>query len=421
MPDNGDEQPSSSRRRLLSGLATACGAAVAGCTTLPAFGQQVRFGSVDRPETGPPDYRDWIPTRDRSDQFDGFRTSVEYLEPGTRGRDLLGTPYGGTGVKPGMDHVGVDLSGFEWAAEARGSVVAKGTVETETVETALDGTGYDRYGSYGGYTVYERDDLQRVLAHGDEYVLFSGYIDEPMQFIEPIIDAGSGRQTRLHEAESRFEALTDSVRAPPWVRVRPGSVTVDGSEAVMEARSVDFGDSTVYPGRAFVFEESADVSEQDVRDSISEYPEALEANRVEVTVDGPVATAVAKLPPETFRELDNVALYDQPIITWGLAWEPGDSTAVLTHEAGDPVDAETLRVYLKDIAGTANDGTDGPQPPDPADEQFSDSHDRIEPGDSLTLDVADLEKWQLRVSGEPTGTAYRWNELSYLPPSFVDQ
>ncbi|MBX0286406.1 hypothetical protein EGH22_08710 [Halomicroarcula sp. F28] len=420
MPDERDDPPDSSRRRLLAGLATAGGAALAGCTTLPAFGQQVRFGSVDEPETGQPSYRDWIPTQDRSDELDGFRTSVEYLEPGSRGSELLGTPYGGTGVKPGMDHVGVDLSAFEWAVEARGSVVAKGAVETETIETALDGTGYDQYDSYEEYTIYERDDLQRVLAHGDDYVLFSGYIDEPMQFIEPMIDAGAGRQTRLHEAQSQFERFTDSVGAPPWAHITPGFFTVDGSEAVMEARTVDFGDSTVYPGRAFLFEEDADVSDQGIRDRISEYPEALEANRVEVAVDGTVATAVAKMPPDTFRSLDNVALYDQPIITWGLGWDPGDSTAVLSHEAGDSVDAELFTVYLRDLTETASDGTPRPQGPDPADDQFSESHERIGPGDSLLVDVSDLSKWQLSVRGEPTDGDYSWSEFAYIPPSLVD-
>ncbi|MBX0302105.1 hypothetical protein [Haloarcula salinisoli] len=423
MADETDDRPGSTRRRFLAGLAAGGVASVGGCTTLPAFGQQVRFGSVEEPETGPPRYRDWIPEPDESARpgdLDGVRTSMEYVVPGSRGEDLLGTPYGGKGVKPGMDYVGVGLSAFEWAVEARGSVVAKGSVATDTVQAALEGTGYEQYDSYEGYTVYERGDLQQVVAHGDDYVLFSGYFDEPMQFVGPMIDAGEGRHTRFHEAEPQFERMTDSVRAPPWTHIRPGTFTVDGSRALLEARSVDFGESTVYPSRSFLFADDADVSKQDIRARISEYPEALEANRVELTVDDNLATAVATMPPDTFRNMDSIALYDQPIITWGLEWDPGDEAAVLTHEAGDSVDAETFRVYLKDISAADEDGTDGPRPPDPADDQFSDSFDRLGPGDSLSVDVSDIETWQISVRGEPAGTEYTWGEFGYFPPSLRD-
>jgi len=417
--DTGD-QPCGTRRQLLAGLAVSS-TSIAGCTTLPSFGQGVRFGSVDQPETGSPHYRDWILTQDRGDQFDRVRTSLEYLEPDNRGADLLGTPYGGQGVKPGMDDIGVALSAFEWAVESRGSVVAKGSVNTDTVKAALEETGYQQYDNYEGYRIYERDDLQRVIAHGDNYVLFSGYIDEPLQFVGPRIDAESGRQTRLHEAESQFERMTDSVGAPPWTRIRPGTFTVDGSTAVLEARSVGFGGSIIYTTRSFLFEDGASVSEQSIRDRISEYPEALEADRAEVTVDGNIATVVAKMPPDTFRDMDSIGLYDQPIITWGLAWEPGDSTALLTHEAGDSVDADLFTVYLQDVSAGANDGTDGPREPEPADAQFSDSYGRIGPGNSLSVDVSSQERWQILVRGEPASRNYVWTELVYFPPSLLDQ
>lgn len=424
MPEETDDTPS--RRAVLAGIATAAGAATSGCTTLPSFGQQVRFGSVETPATDRPRYRDWLPHFELPDgaraDDDIVRAHVEYLEPGNRGRELLGTPVGGQSVKPAMDHVGIEFESIDWAVEYRRSVVARTTVDVPTVERALDPTGYEPYGSYEGYRLYERDDLNRVIAVGEESLVFSGYVSEPTEYVTRYIDAGAGRTTRRHEAQDGFGSITDEVGAPSWTRIRAGTFNVGGSTARLRARSVEFDDERVYAGRQFLFEAGADVTESEIRAQISQYPEALEATRVDVQVDGPLVTVVGQLPPESYRTVSTVELYDQPIITWGLDWSEGDTTATLTHEAGDTVDASVFTVGLQPLSSrTDSEGDPSPRPSRPTDEQFADHYDRIEPGDSLSIDVGGLDRWRLFVHGDPPVEQHTWLELAYLPPSMLDE
>lgn len=423
MPDKRDNRLSGTRREMLAGLSTVAGVSMAGCTTLPAFGQQVRFGSVDPPATNPPDYRNWIPEPESTDMPEGdqyISTYVEYLEPGSRGADLLGAPYGGRSVKPGMDDIGVAFADIEWAVATRGSVVARVSVDADTVDTALADTGYSRLGSYEGFDLYERSDLQRTIGVGEDVVVFAPYITEPTEHVERYIDAGAGRLTRRYESDAPFSTLTDSVQAPPWMTLTDGDLALDDGQSILGSQWMNFDDTTVYAGRTFLFPEDSDVTAEAIRSSVSQYPEALDATRVEVTVDGAVATAVAQLPPERLLDSSGFSVYDQPIITWGLDWTPGDDTAVLTHEAGDTVAADVFTISLQAVAFDSTATSNGPQRPTPVETQFSDSYDRLEPGDSLAIDVSDVDSWQLRVQGEPSGTDYSWRELTYLPPSFVN-
>ncbi len=191
-----------------------------------------------------------------------------------------------------------------------------------------------------------------------------------------------GRQTRLHEAESQFERMTDVWGHP---RGLESGQEPSPSTAPRRSRCRSGIGSSIMMGRT--------VAPTGVRLNVPN------ASTSTIVIERPTAPySVMSICRFAFVRYSrwwyhsgscgDIVLDDEPIITWGLAWEPGDSTALLTHEAGDSVDADLFTVYLQDVSAGANDGTDGPREPEPADAQFSDSYGRIGPGNSRQWTLA---------------------------------
>lgn len=331
-PSSDERSKRIDRRQFLGAIGASGLVASAGClTTLPAFGQRVRFGEVSEPAFGPPQYQTWIPALrdDVVDQVDDVAsvTSVEYVEPGNMGAELLGAPYGGDRVKRMMEYVGIEFEAFDWVVTAQGDTVASASVDRDAVEATLARTGYERDGTYQGYDLYRRTDTRRVLGIAEDRVLFNGYIEEPYRYLKRVIDAGAGRTARRYETDDDFAQMTAAVAARPVTLITGGRFEIDGTEAVLQAETLSTDGSSVYPGRLFLFPVGHDVSRGDIEQHIEQFPEALDATRVSVSVDGRIVSGIAEMTPETFLQLEDV--YERPLITWGVEFaEDADEVTV---------------------------------------------------------------------------------------------
>jgi hypothetical protein len=404
------------RRSLLAGIGVAGLSTTAGClTTLPAFGQRVRFGEVTEPPSGSPHYRHWVPdfAENIREQIDNpvRNTAVEYVEPGNRGEDLLGAGYGGDNAMRAMEYVGVDFEEFDWIVTDRGQAVARGTFDHTAVEETIGQIPYELDGHYRGFDLYRNDNIRRMIGVSDELLVFTGYFDDPHGPVERVIDAGAGRITRRHEVVSEFASLSSATGARPVVTISPSQYSIEGTEAVLEARTLTPRESDVIAGRMLLLPENHGISRSNFENHLAEFPEALEATRVDVSVEGRVATALGQLEPEVFLDIEDV--HDRPLITWDASYDADAETVTVTHKAGDSIDADQLTITFVDYSTQTGNR-------EQADTQFTAVTDRVGPGTEVTVDVAEMANWHLLIHGHsPDGDAH-WSEFGYVPPELLE-
>lgn len=398
MPNGRFRREETTRRAMLASLGAAGAISSAGClTTLPSFGQQIRFGDVDEPSASSPVYREWIPN-----EIEAYRTAgsthVEYQIPGERGERTVGAPYSDRSIKDGLDHVGVDFQSFEYLLRVGRVIVGRANVDRSHVGDAITQTGYEPHETTEEFELYHRTPpgagRGRTVAVGDEHLLLAR---ESPDAIRELLDTSAGRRTRRHEAESDFALLTDEVGGYPVTTLGASGPELDGETPTQSAGAAVFDDSYAYGVRTYVFPEETAVSRSAVEGWLSESPRALDATRVDLRIDGRTLTVVLQVSHGVFEDLFG-PLFEYPVITWGIEHDEGALRFV--HEAGDSVDATLLTVRDR-IAET------------PADEQFSDVYDTVEPGDSVTLDVSGTEEWSFAVQGRVPDSDERWTETGF--------
>ena len=388
-----------SRRTFLASLGA--GVALAGCTeTLPPLGQRVRIGRIDfpYPDPDPPEYRSWIPAASAlPDEYEN--SPVHAAQPAN-------VPPSGIGEGWFVlisDWLGTPFEEYDRAVQLMGgrqTVHAfEGNTDPEVVADAVADTGFEPAGSYEGYELYERDDVPRMVASTDGAVLWARG-EEKRAATEAVIDAHDGRVNRRHEVDEQFETMTDAVGLNEFDVVGGLHHQMDATEdAAISGMSFAHRDDAMYTRSQALFEDENEVPERRIERELRATERLADADGVDVRTEGRRSIVEARfggVPSDADRRL--------PQTTWGVSYDPDADAATIRHEAGDPVEADALRVHAS--SGT-HSHTD-------ADVQFADEYEWVEPGDTLDVSFEGRSSVYVRVEYDPSDEI-RATLLTYNP------
>jgi hypothetical protein len=386
-----------SRRHFLraggAALAFGTAAGTAGCQSgLPPLSGPINFGRLDAPEPGDAEYRRWIPAPaalddpEADDESDGV-ADVWYAQPRRLSESAFGSgalPIGLTTAR--LDYFGTGYQNYDEAVALLSApvIVALADIDRATVASALDGTGYETRTSYRGFDVYSRFDVPRTVAVSDTALVYaeSGQ-DRPAaarDHVETVIDTAAGRSPRRWEQDAAFGTLLDRVGARPgsWLGLAQpfgefgSEVPAAGDELLLSSTSWEVDSTAVYFIQDLVYAEERDAPGTAIKRALENQQRALDSSLVDVETDGRFARI------EMRRSRDSVeADQGPPQITWGVTHDRESETVTLTNEAGASADPATLSL----------DGDPGNTAWDTIFAEF----DVFAPGDSVTVDVGDLE------------------------------
>jgi hypothetical protein len=383
MPPDEERSRCSRRRLLAAGGAAAALSTTAGCVaTLPPLGRRVRFGRVDAPEAGSPDYRRWLPEPSAFDDptdpdvAKGIAWFMTFT-PNDLGTETVGETFSfpvGL-VRPRVDHVGVGYGNYDRVVWYGPTFAVEADVDRTAVRETLSTTGYSEAGTHRGFDLYDRSDLPRAVAVGDDgFVFASG--DTALSDVRAVVDARTGASRRYHETDETFALLSSATGNYPWTWFHQ---TDDEGAMLASASSFAFDDDAVYYVWTRVYREGETPSKAALQRELEENDRALRSEDVDVELDGRVATIEFRHTHERFKE-DNKEEAPPPHVTWGLDHDREAQEVTLHHEAGDPVPAEELFVGYAPVVHDEDEPT--------IDTQFDDEYDTVSPGDSLTVDVS---------------------------------
>lgn len=427
MRDNQQSQNCVGRRQVVAGLGLGTVGLLTGCSTLPAFGQRIRYGDIDQLTNTPPHYRDWIPKPQKDASSRAAR--IEYVEPANRGQSLFGAPYGGHYTKRNIDYIGVDFEDFDWLlcvnGHTVGSVGSDG-MDSDKINRTMSKTSYTQFDEYNGYDIYKREDMRRTVGIGDERVIYSGLGSEPADEITRVIDVGTGSVQRWHEANADLARIIEAAGAAPVTHVGGTRTEVNGHQADFEGLTVNTDDSYVYPRWLLLFPDGVSISRREIENHIAQSAGALEPTRIDIKQTGQLVSVLGKILPEDFRTItsdkpfNHMAIgnsgnvYRREFITWGFDHDRESDSVTITHEAGDSIDASRVTLYVVDTA--TKDLEDRYTE---ASVQFADNYEVVEPGDTTQIEIDNTENWGINVAAEAKEAEVNWTDISYVPPSRV--
>jgi len=324
-----------------------------------------------------------------------------YAEPDR----MVGTPIGGFPgdlLKPRLDYFGVGYDDYDRVIRFGPIVVVEADVGGSAVAETLSSNGYRSTGSYGGYELFGRTDIQRTVAVEEQRLLFSRGRESEAN-VTAVIDAEMGDVDRYHETDDSFATLSASVGSHPFSWLGRGTVS---DQALTAGFSVTAEGDTVYYVLDELYPDGQTPSEAGFKERLNEDPRAVESAAVDVEMDGRVASATMEMSGEQYREVNGIETRSpsHPQITWGIDHVEDDGTVVIRHEAGESVDAGQVEVRF----GGIQDGS-------LADEQFSARYDRVDPGDELRVDLdgrpagAPLVVWHAAPDGGAALLVYDFN------------
>lgn len=378
-----------SRRQFLrqsaGGLAALATTASGGCLSfLPPASRTIRYGDIDVPTRGSDDpvYRRWfpaaseLPALSETDDDDGGYGNWTYVTPGALGAEQFGRPFDiGRGVvQATMDYVGYPLDAYDRlvGVDSIGSV-AEASIDRETVRATLSATNYERTADYRGYDVYDRTDVNRLVAVSDGAIIHTDG-EHRRAKAAVLADAGAGRIDRRHEVDETFAAYTDHVGAPPTVLDAFG--LLDG--ATESGLAFTFDDASAYFVHDHAFPAGETPARSEVKRQISGITRGRRATRVDVTVEDPFVRVALQLDESVYMGSDDEERYRSlPFVTWGV--DDGPDTITVSHDAGDPVLVDRLDVRPDDALSNP-----------PA------AGSTLEPGDELAFATADLTDDEIR-------------------------
>lgn len=382
----------STRRGVISGLGVGCLAATAGClTTLPSFGQRVRFGAVDEPAPNGADYRRWLPA--------GMNTNARYHIPGERGEQTLGGPIEDRRISNSMEYVGVDLTDVAYVCDVNGVFVLRTDPDRDRIEQVLDELEYRQIDGYRGFERYERPGTAAVgfgtasVAVGDNAVLYTA--DDPAK-LEPIVDAGAEESARVATQREPIMALFERVGAHPVTNISYSDVGGRNGPVVARADQYAFDDEAAYAVQTRLYADD-DISRRDIESKIESRtdstPYALDARRVDLRIDEPFVTIAAKFDHDEFTDQFGPTT-DFPLVSWDITYHETDEEVELVHLAGEEVDPDRLEIQGEGL------GRELPQ--------FGEMHRTVSPGNSIVISVAGHEDWSvgLAVVDQTTGETH---------------
>ncbi|MDS0259986.1 hypothetical protein NDI56_11335 [Haloarcula sp. S1CR25-12] len=390
----------SRRAALRAGAAslTAGVTALTGCSGLPPLGSKVKYGTVQAPDAGAPKYREWLPapdafpdTADADGGYDvhAYEPPPEDAPAWTRGsvaRTLVATQ---------SDYVGVHVDDVDTAVgissllESSSAVVLAGDIDRGAVTETIPETSYEPAGTENGYEIYVRPDDDRVMGVSADGLVF-GSGPGARDIVATIAAARRGDGERYHEVAADFEALSAGAGSRRWTWLLPGTVRSGDQQAtdtvfwdiVGRAYAFSHDDDAVYSVRTWLFPEGDEPTVGEVKTALERRARLRDADAVEVTVEGRVATMELAEPVEQFRGDTRTLVV--PHVSWRVTDDAAAETVEFRHEAGDTV--ETERLVVK--ATNSDEVTDFSVDDDATD---FDVGDTVEPGEVLTVSTADIE------------------------------
>jgi hypothetical protein len=364
-------------RRTGAALAAATGGATAGCTNLlPPATRAIRYGDVDVPRCGDatPDYRRWFPAASELpplDNDDDPYGNWTYATPGDLGATELGRPFdiARNVAQASMDYVGYPLAAYDDVVSVGAlGTVAEASLDRAAVARTLAETTYERVDEYREYDVYDRTDVDRLVAVSEGAVVHAGG-EQRRAKAEALVDAGAGRVARRHEVDETFATYTDRVGAPPTVLSAFGLVSGDLASAMW----FTFDDASAYFVHDHVFESGETPSAGEVKRQISGISRGERASRVDVTVDDPFVRVALQLDERAYMDGDDGDDYRSlPFVTWGV--DDGPDAITVRHDAGEPVPVDRAEFNPTEAL------VDPPA-----------SGSTLEPGDALAFARSDLD------------------------------
>lgn len=377
---------SSDRRSFLKrttlGLVASGTVLTSGCTeSLPPLGQQVRYGSVNTPAPGPGSnssaYRRWMPAASAlpSGVHPGY---VNHATPGNLGDDVVGASNRNPHFfqKLHLDYFGIGYDNYDRVLglhSLTSTFVLEGTINTTSVIDTLTDSGYIEAGSYAGYNLLQRSDEPRTAAVHEDAIVWAHH-DEARAIVEAVIDAERGAVERHHESEESFAIASEEIGARPWTWIGAPTFEPTG-KALVSAMSFTFDENAIFYIFQHLYEAGDTVSEQALRNELEDHSRAQDAWAVDVEIDERITSVVMQQTHESAREEFDTT-NQIPQITWGITDKDGSIT--VTHEAGDPVTAENITLYV----ASSDERT-------PTGAQFADEYEEIETGDAITIDAPD--------------------------------
>ncbi|WP_276270730.1 hypothetical protein [Haloarcula litorea] len=366
-------------RRGAAALATGTAVGTAGClSSLPPLGGSLSYGRLDVPPADEPAYRRWLPTPEAFDTRydDGY--AFAYAEPGPyvaraprtfRARRAYGIRA--------LDYFGVGYENFDRLVSCDLGTVLEGEFDRDTVTATLADSGYASEGSYRGFDLYGRRDTRRRAAVGDGVLVWTSERTDDHPDLELLVDTGAGDRRRYHEGSEAFAAVSEAAGASRQLVAGPYSMDPrDYSEFGIDA--VRLGEDAAYQVLVMRFADGRTPSKGALESAFRESHRLTEArDGTEVTVDGQLATVAARAPFAS--PVDPTPPEDPPQVTWGADYDADAEALTLRHEAGDPVPGSWLQL----------DFADEPNPNEVEHVPVWEGVDRVEPGDTATVDLAD--------------------------------
>lgn len=389
-----------SRRGMLSGLGTGAVAATSGClTTLPSFGQRVRYGAVDEPTPGEPVYGDWLPP--------GSGTSVRHHVPGQRGEETLGGPVEDRYISSGLEYVGVTFDEVEYVTRLGERFVMVGDVDQGRVRDQLDRNGYSSIDEYSGFERYEREHRPGATSASvvvdDDAVLYSG---GSIEELEPIIDAKTGGTPRAGERSETVKRQLETLGAHPVTTF--GYTVEDETSRGLAAGGTQyaFDDESAYAIRTEIYLDPDDISRSDIEAEIESHPDARDATRVDLRIEDRVVTIAVELEHDTFVEHFG-PLVDYPLAAWDASYDETEREVTLTYLGGDQTDPASFELI--------NSETD-----EPVDGQFAEQYESLSAGATVTVLLGNRDELRLHVEYIDTERTERQGLFGFTAPeSFV--
>jgi len=358
-------------------LAAGTVGASAGCTNLlPPASRAIRYGDVDVPDRGDanPVYRRWFPAKSELPPLDAPGDDPygnwTYATPGDLGAAQLGRPFdiGRNVAQASMDYVGYPLAAYDRLVSVGAlGTVAEASVDRAVVERTLESTTYERVDGYREYDVYDRTDVDRLLAVSQDAVVHASG-ERRRAKARALVNAEAGRVDRRHEVDASFAAYTDRVGARPTVLSEFGVVSGDVASGLW----FTFDDDSAYFVYDHVFADGETPSRDEVERQVSGITRGDRASRVDVTVDDPFVRVALQLDERAYVDGDDADDYRSlPFVTWGV--DDGPDAITVRHDAGEPVPVERAEFRpteaLRDLPASGS---------------------TLEPGDALAFARSDL-------------------------------
>lgn len=367
------EEQLTTRRTLLTGLGVGTVAATAGClTTLPSFGQRVRYGDVDEPAADGATYRRWLPDTEGARAY--------FHVPGERGEETLGGPVNDSDITNRMPYVGVERSEVEYICrvfpnESDGVFVLRTDPDREHVQQVLANRDYERVDAYRGVDRYEYDESASV-GIGDDVVL---YTSDTVEQFEPVIDARTDESFSTRTQRERIAGWFETIGAHPVTEVNYWEVgEVEELPHVGVAEQYAFEEDAAYYIQSRVYPDGEDISQRELESEIESVPNARDATRVDLRIDEPYVTVVVELTHDRFVKHFG-PLFDYPLVNWESTYDADAGEVEFVHDSGEAVDSTRV-----EIRGS---GFSDELP------QFADEYRTISPGDNVVVDITGYDDW----------------------------